>query len=237
MNAPGLDADRTCNCANGPLIDRTRLGELPLFSVAAAASRDTTKKARPVRKVKPAAKKRHIRERKATTVATLRMVDGVGFVLDVDDILTKNERHKVIIVGRPKAMGGKGQRAAPVPSPAALAYCEAVKVAAVECCGAAVLLGKGIRTGLWRLDIVSVWPTQRHHEDGTDTAYGDADAPVAMVKDALQYAGLIDDDMRIVVGSEASVYEKGVRRTVAVLRPITAEAHAASVAAVLGVLG
>jgi Holliday junction resolvase RusA-like endonuclease len=58
-----------------------------------------------------------------------------------------------------------------------------------------------------------------------------------MVKDALQHAGIIDDDMRIVVGSEVSVYEKGVRRTVAVLRPISAEAHTASVAAVLGVLG
>ena len=96
--------------------------------------------------------------------------------------------------------------------------------------------GQGAR-GIWRLDIVSWWPTQRHHADGTHTANGDADAPVAMVKDALQHAGIIDDDMRIVVGSEVSVYEKGVRRTVAVLRPITAEAHAASVAAVLGVLG
>ena len=56
-------------------------------------------------------------------------------------------------------------------------------------------------------------------------------------KDALQHAGIIDDDMRIVVGSEASVYEKGVRRTVAVLRPITAEAHAASVAAVPSTYG
>ena len=48
---------------------------------------------------------------------------------------------------------------------------------------------------------------------------------------------IIDDDMRIVVGSEATVYEKGVRRTVAVLRPITAESHAQSVVAVLSVLG
>ena len=184
----------------------------------------TTKPVRKASKAKPA----HKRAKKAATVATMSMVDGVGFVLDINDVLTKNDRYRLIKMGR---------RMAQAESPNAKAYKEAVKVAAVECCGAAVLLGRGIRTGLWRLDIVSVWPTQRHHEDGTHTANGDADAPVAMVKDALQHAGIIDDDMRIVVGSEASVYEKGVRRTVAVLRPIAAEAHAASVAAVLGVLG
>ena len=184
----------------------------------------TTKPVRKASKAKPA----HKRAKKAATVATMRMVDGVGFVLDINDVLTKNDRYRLIKMGR---------RMAQAESPNAKAYKEAVKVAAVECCGVAVLLGRGIRTGLWRLDIVSVWPTQRHHEDGTHTANGDADAPVAMVKDALQHAGVIDDDMRIVVGSEVSVYEKGVRRTVAVLRPITAEAHAASVAAVLGVLG
>ena len=184
----------------------------------------TTKPVRKASKAKPA----HKRAKKAATVATMRMVDGVGFVLDINDVLTKNDRYRLIKMGR---------RMAQAESPNAKAYKEAVKVAAVECCGAAVLLGRGIRTGLWRLDIVSVWPTQRHHEDGTHTANGDADAPVAMVKDALQHAGVIDDDMRIVVGSEVSVYEKGVRRTVAVLRPIAAEAHAASVASVLGVLG
>lgn len=184
----------------------------------------------PAKKVakRGAAKPTHKRAKKAATVATVRMVDGVGFVLDINDVLTKNDRYRLIKMGR---------RMAQAESPNAKAYKEAVKVAAVECCGVAVLLGKVIRIGLWRLDIVSVWPTQRHHKDGTHTANGDADAPVAMVKDALQYAGILDDDMRVVVGSEASVYEKGVRRTVAVLRPITEEAHAASLAAVLGVLG
>lgn len=195
----------------------------------------TSPDAKPKRatKRKSIAKPNHRRVRATPIVASMRMVDGVGFTLDVDDVLTKNERHRLVSVPL-----GKGRsRAAMIESPLAEEYKAAVKVAAVECCGAAVLLGRGIRTGLWRLDIVSVWPTQRHHEDGTHTANGDADAPVAMVKDALQHAGVIDDDMRIVVGSEVSVYEKGVRRTVAVLRPIAAEAHAASVAAVLGVLG
>jgi Holliday junction resolvase RusA-like endonuclease len=188
----------------------------------------TSPPAKPARKASKA-KPAHKRAKKSATVATMRMVDGIGFVLDINDVLTKNDRYRLIKMGR---------RMAQAESPNAKAYKEAVKLAALECCRGAILLGlSGAHAGLWRLDILSMWPTQRHHADGTHTANGDADAPVAMVKDALQHAGIIDDDMRIVVGSEVSVYEKGVRRTVAVLRPITAEAHAASVAAVLGVLG
>jgi hypothetical protein len=88
------------------------------------------------------------------------------------------------------------------------------------------------RFGLWRLDILSIWPAQRHHGDGTNTAKGDADAPIGMVKDALQFAGVIDDDMRIVCGAEVSEYAKGVRRTIAILRPIRAEDHQAAAAAI-----
>ena len=64
----------------------------------------------------------------------------------------------------------------------------------------------------------SVWPRARHHADGTDTANGDADAPISMVQDALQKAGVIDDDMRIVSTAGLASYSKGERRTVAVLR-------------------
>lgn len=175
-------------------------------------------------------KRRHIRVRDTATTATLRTISDT-IILDVNDILTKNERHKVIIVGRPKSMGGNGQRAAPIPSPAAEAYVKAVTAARIAANFAC------LNTGRYRLEIVAVWPTERHHDDGTDTAHGDSDAPIGMVKDAMQRAGIIDDDMRFVGETTHAVYEKGVRRTVAVLRPITAEAHAASVAAVLGVLG
>ncbi len=167
-------------------------------------------------------KSMHKRTRSGATTATVTLRDDGALVLDIDDVLTKNDRYRLVKMGR---------RMGQAESVLAKAYKAAVHLATTK---------SGMPTiawGLWRLDIVSWWPTQRHHADGTHTANGDADAPVAMVKDALQHAGIIDDDMRIVVGSEASVYEKGVRRTVAVLRPITAEAHAASVAAVLGVLG
>ena len=181
----------------------------------------TPPQAKPARTKKAKASNRRVRlvPTKATIVA---LADG-GVVLSVNDVLTKNERYTPVRFGK---------RIAQRETAAAHAYKEAVKDAARHC----VTHVQGGR-GLWRLDIVSVWPTQRHHEDGTHTAFGDADAPIAMVKDALQYAGIIDDDMRIVVGSEATVYEKGVRRTVAVLCPITAESHAQSVAAVLSVLG
>lgn len=181
----------------------------------------TSPPAKPARTKKAKASNRRVRL--VPTKATLVTLADGGVRLDVNDVLTKNERYAPIRFGK---------RIAQRETAAAHAYKEAVKDAARHCL-AHVQGGRG----LWRLDIVSVWPTQRHHADGTHTANGDADAPVAMVKDALQYAGIIDDDMRIVVGSEASVYEKGVRRTVAVLRPITAEAHAESVMAVMSVLG
>ena len=180
----------------------------------------TSPPAKPKRTARAKASNRRVRL--LPTKAVIKVLAGGGVSLDVNDVLTKNERYTPVRFGK---------RIAQRETAAAQAYKEAVKLAAQH-----VPHGQGAR-GFWRLDIVSWWPTQRHHADGTHTANGDADAPVAMVKDALQHAGIIDDDMRIVVGSEVSVYEKGIRRTVAVLRPITAEAHAASVAAVLGVLG
>ena len=198
----------------------------------------TAPSAKPARKAakRSSAKAMHKRTRKEPTVATVRMVDGVGFILDVNDVLTKNERYNHIIIGTPRKFGGGGQRAAPVPSPAAVAYKEAVKLAAAKC-SMSSLLTPMVRRGLWRLEILSIWPTERHHQDGTNTANGDSDAPIAMVKDAMQHAGIIDDDMRIVGETTHAVYRKGERRTVAVLRMVSAESHAEGVAAVLGVLG
>lgn len=169
----------------------------------------------------------HKRTRTGTTTATLRMVDGVGFVLDVDDVLTKNDRYRLVKMGR---------RMAQAESKLAKQYKEAVKLAAAKC-SMSSLLTPMVRRGLWRLEVLSIWPTERHHQDGTNTANGDSDAPIAMVKDAMQHAGIIDDDMRIVGETTHAVYRKGERRTVAVLRMVSAESHAEGVAAVLGVLG
>ena len=187
--------------------------DAPLVLTAPPAKSVRTKKA----------KASNRRVRLVPTRATVVLLADGTVVLDVNDVLTKNERYTPVRFGR---------RIAQRETAAAQAYKEAVKQAARHC----VSHTQGGR-GTWRLDIVSVWPTQRHHDDGTNTANGDSDAPIAMVKDAMQHAGIIDDDMRIVGETTHAVYRKGERRTVAVLRMVSAESHAESVAAVLDVLG
>ena len=112
------------------------------------------------------ARKSNRRVRSTPITATLTTA-GAALILDVDDVLTKNERYRLAKIG---------PRAAMVESALAKSFKEAVAEAVRFNPWACVT------TGLWRLDILSIWPTQRHHGDGTDTANGDADAPVAMVK-------------------------------------------------------
>ena len=173
-------------------------------------------------------KNSHRRVRDTPMAATLRMVDGVGFVLDVDDVLTKNERYRLVSI----PLGRGKSRASTVESELADEFKDVVKRAAVKC-HMSCLHTPMVRVGLWRLEVLSIWPTERHHTDGTDTANGDSDAPIAMVKDAMQHAGIIDDDMRIVGETTHAVYRKGERRTVAVLRMVSAGSHADGVAAML----
>lgn len=54
-----------------------------------------------------------------------------------------------------------------------------------------------IARGLWRLQVTARWPRQRHLVDLT-VALGDVDAPVSSIQDALQRAGVLDDDIRLV---------------------------------------
>lgn len=53
-----------------------------------------------------------------------------------------------------------------------------------------------ITTGEWVLTMVAFWPRIRHLD--VPVPFGDADAPVSAVLDALEYAGVLDDDARIV---------------------------------------
>lgn len=165
---------------------------------------------------------------KHAVIDASRIGDGV-LVVTVDDVLTKNERYKVVVLPVPGAPGKKRGQIAE--APLSDIFKAAVRIAAES---AGFLMGaKRIESGLWRIDVLSAWPTQRHHEDGTKTAFGDADAPVPMIKDALQKAGVIDDDMRIVQGSELSCYLKGERRVVAVLTRVDPDQHARDVDAML----
>lgn len=72
-----------------------------------------------------------------------------------------------------------------------------------------------IAKGTWRLSVWTTWPRQRHLD--VEVPMGDSDASLSAVKDALQEAQLIDEDMRILGDGTYNRYEKDVRRVVAVL--------------------
>src|SRR5687768_6856723 len=67
--------------------------------------------------------------------------------------------------------------------------------------------------GAWRLEVVGVWPTQ-NHDVGFVAPRGDADAAIPQALDALQHAGVLDDDARVVEVRAWNLYRKGVRATV-----------------------
>lgn len=146
----------------------------------------------------------------ATTALMNASVEGV-VVLVVDDVLTKNERYRLTRIGK---------RAGMAESTLAKKFKRAVAEAAVKMNGGEVLLAPVIAKGAWHLEVLTVWPTQRHHACGLKTANGDDDASVSMVKDALQAAGVLDDDMRIVTTETASIYRKGERRVIAQLHEL-----------------
>lgn len=73
--------------------------------------------------------------------------------------------------------------------------------------------GPLVRAGAWRLEVVGVWPTQ-NHDVGFVAPRGDADAAIPQALDALQHAGILDDDARVVEVRAWNLYRKGVRATV-----------------------
>ena len=86
-----------------------------------------------------------------------------------------------------------------------------------------------IRSGRWRLDVLGVWPTRYNLaglyivDDGPDIPVGDVDAGISQAQDALQKAGILDDDKRIDPAACAwKMYRKGVRATVMRLAPSAA---------------
>lgn len=52
-----------------------------------------------------------------------------------------------------------------------------------------------IASGLWSLSVHSIWPRTRHLD--LPVPLGDVDAPISWIMDALQNAGILDDDARI----------------------------------------
>ena len=86
-----------------------------------------------------------------------------------------------------------------------------------------------IRSGRWRLGVRGVWPTRYNlaglniDDGGPDIPVGDVDASISQAQDALQKAGILDDDKRIDPAACAwKMYRKGVRATVMRLAPSAA---------------
>lgn len=52
-----------------------------------------------------------------------------------------------------------------------------------------------IAAGTWALSVKACWPRTRHLDQ--DVPLGDCDAPISWVMDALQEAGVLDDDARV----------------------------------------
>lgn len=79
--------------------------------------------------------------------------------------------------------------------------------------------GPLVRDGAWRLEVVAVWPRKRETIDGRDIDFapcpmGDADAAIPQALDALQHAGILDDDARVVEVRAWNLYRKDQRATI-----------------------
>lgn len=94
----------------------------------------------------------------------------------------KNRRHLLV---------GKGRYSRVVNSPEFRAL-----IIDVEAQWAKAGHPRRIYYGLWCLTIHAIWPRTRHLDH--PVAYGDVDAPVSAVLDALQQADILDDDARVI---------------------------------------
>ena len=73
--------------------------------------------------------------------------------------------------------------------------------------------------GAWRVEVIGVWPRQRATIDGRPVDFGacpmgDADAAIPQALDALQHAGILDDDARVVEVRAWNLYRKDQRATI-----------------------
>src|SRR5688572_14870535 len=148
-------------------------------------------------------------KRKARPIAPATVTVGPDSItVVVPDVLGKNESFRQGHI--------HGSR---VPSPQLEKYRESVRVGAetIGCRtrGDASLppFIVAINSGAWRLEVIGVWPRERH-DVGFTAPMGDADAAIPQALDALQHAGVLDDDARVVEVRAWNLYRKGVRATV-----------------------
>lgn len=147
--------------------------------------------------------KDHKRKARPIAPATVTVEPGVITIV-VPDVLGKNEAH---VQGKDGARHTSGTTKR---------YRDSV-MGSVYSWAQTVTPGDAARClatrGAWRLEVLGVWPTQ-NHEVGFVAPRGDADAAIPQALDALQHAGILDDDARVVEVRAWNLYRKGVRATV-----------------------
>lgn len=146
-------------------------------------------------------------KRKATAVAPARViVTADDITVIVPDVLGKNESHKT---------GKNGRR---FTSDATAAFRESVDRTASTLRRGGAGMQNIITSGAWRLEVIGVWPRQRATIDGHKVGFvcpmGDADASIPQALDALQRAGILDDDARVVEVRAWNLYRKDQRATI-----------------------
>lgn len=92
----------------------------------------------------------------------------------------KNRRHKVVRLGRRVSQANGDDF-----------------VALVDVLRHAWGSRPAITEGRWRVTITARWSRKRTLNDGTRVAFADVDAPISSTHDALERAGVFDNDMRI----------------------------------------
>jgi Holliday junction resolvase RusA-like endonuclease len=146
--------------------------------------------------------KDHKRKARPIAPATVAVEPGCITVV-VPDVLGKNEAH---------VQGADGARHT---SGATKRYRQSVNDGMVKLVWASYggRVPCQAHDGAWRLEVLGVWPTE-NHQVGFVAPRGDADAAIPQALDALQHAGILDDDARVVEVRAWNLYRKGVRATV-----------------------
>lgn len=159
----------------------------------------------------------HKRKSRPIAPATVT-VDADSITVVVPDVLGKNEALAV--------QDRKGHRHL---SMTAKRYREAVRLGVEAHCLAVHRQPQGYGfhdlvfaqafKGAFRLEVLAVWPRERHTIKGRPVDFGvcpmgDADAAIPQALDALQHAGILDDDARVVEVRAWSLYRKGQRATI-----------------------
>lgn len=154
----------------------------------------------------------HKRKAVAIDPATVTVHDG-EIVVVVPDVLGKNASHV-----QSKNGGRRISRQTEAYRASVLSGAGALEMSVLSKWFDVSKTGHFAGSGAWRLEVVGVWPTQHGKIKGREVGFvcpvGDADAAIPQALDALQHAGILDDDARVVEVRAWNLYRKGVRATV-----------------------